>query len=154
MFLNFGFPGRPGPHRPAINGIAFKKPPVAAILNPKNMSTVCNSSCGKENVKCRCTHVVTLTRNAVHQIVLMGLGSGNGFSHPIHIHGYSFYVVKMGFPPYSNETGQLQWVLIFSNCVKKGPKSKKVHGSVDRNGMKNALIARFFRVVLVLFCFS
>ena len=107
MFLNFGFPGT-RQRRPSVNGIAFEKPPVSAILNPKTMSTVCESNCGKGDVTCRCTHVMTLTRNAVHQIVLMSLGSGRGFSHPVHVHGYSFYVVKTGFPEYNTETGMLQ----------------------------------------------
>ncbi|KAK7104785.1 uncharacterized protein [Littorina saxatilis] len=108
VFLNFAFPGSKGNTPPSINGIAFQKPPVAAILHPTTMSTLCDmEKCGKANVTCTCTHTVTLTRDAVHQLVLLDLGIGTGFSHPVHIHGYSFYVVKMGYPEYDNQTGKL-----------------------------------------------
>ena len=107
MFLNFGFPGTTR-HPPSVNGIAFKKPPVAAILHPNDMPTACDwETCGKEDTVCNCTHTVTLTPGAVYQIVLLDLGSGQGFSHPVHIHGFSFYVVKMGYPQYNSTTGKL-----------------------------------------------
>ena len=38
-------------------------------------------------------------------MVMLNMGNGRGWAHPIHMHGYSFYVVKMGYADHDNETG-------------------------------------------------
>ncbi len=36
----------------------------------------------------------------------MGDGAGiNGTSHPVHIHGHHFYIMKMGYPIYDKKSG-------------------------------------------------
>ncbi|XP_076442624.1 uncharacterized protein LOC143281319 [Babylonia areolata] len=107
VFLNFAFPSSGGKSPASVNGVQFQWPPVPAILRPKDLPTRCDpaDNCGEKEVLCHCTHTVTLTWNAVHQLVLLDLGTGAGFSHPVHIHGYSFYVVKMGYPDYDPNTG-------------------------------------------------
>jgi len=105
LSLNFAIAGSRSRHRPSINGIAYKKTEVAAVLHSKSLPTACDS-CAVDDVPCECTHILTLTRDMVHQIVLLDLGSGRGFSHPVHIHGHSFYVVKMGYPEYNSTTGR------------------------------------------------
>ncbi|CAL1527060.1 unnamed protein product, partial [Lymnaea stagnalis] len=36
------------------------------------------------------------------------MGNGKGWAHPIHMHGHSFHVVKMGYPTYDPETGRVE----------------------------------------------
>nr|KAG5686608.1 hypothetical protein BaRGS_006282 [Batillaria attramentaria] len=110
IFLNFAFPGKGEARRQlsSVNGIKFVHPPLAAILQAKenkDLPTACESTCGQAQQQCECSHVETLTRDRVHQFVLLDMGDGSGFSHPIHMHGYSFYVVKVGYPTYSQSNG-------------------------------------------------
>ena len=39
--------------------------------------------------------------------MITNIGSGSGWSHPIHLHGHSFYVLKMGFAEYDRKTARL-----------------------------------------------
>lgn len=39
-------------------------------------------------------------------MVLLNLGKGKGWDHPVHMHGHSFWVVKVGFSTY-NDSGFL-----------------------------------------------
>lgn len=41
-----------------------------------------------------------------YQIVLSNIGDGKGWSHPIHLHGNHFYVVKMGFGRYDRPSAK------------------------------------------------
>ncbi|CAH1797573.1 unnamed protein product [Owenia fusiformis] len=38
-------------------------------------------------------------------MVFLNLGRGKGWSHPVHLHGHSFYVLKMGYADYNSTTG-------------------------------------------------
>jgi len=33
--------------------------------------------------------------------------AGNGYSHPLHIHGTHFYLMKVGYPSYEDGTGMV-----------------------------------------------
>ncbi|XP_014787382.1 uncharacterized protein LOC106881493 [Octopus bimaculoides] len=104
-FLNFAFPGERGNTPASINGRVFVEPTVNPLTQPNEIDTLCdNANCGVGKV-CRCTHSLNLKHDYTIQFVLTNLGSGNGFSHPVHIHGHTFYVVKMGFPKYNETTG-------------------------------------------------
>ncbi|XP_014787383.1 uncharacterized protein LOC106881494 isoform X1 [Octopus bimaculoides] len=106
-FLNFGFPGEPGNSPASINGRAFLDPTVNPLTQPNEIDTLCDSAkCGVDRV-CHCTHSLNLETNDTVQIVMTNLGKGKGFSHPIHMHGHSFYVVKMGFPKYNRTSGEI-----------------------------------------------
>nr|KAG5686609.1 hypothetical protein BaRGS_006283 [Batillaria attramentaria] len=80
IFLNFAFPGPVKTEEEAsVNGIQFLQPPVAAILRAKEnktLPTACRPACGRTQEQCACSHVVTLTRDRVHQFVLLGMGNG------------------------------------------------------------------------------
>ncbi|GFR64970.1 laccase-2 [Elysia marginata] len=45
--------------------------------------------------------------NKVYQMILMNMGMGRGWAHPIHMHGHSYTVVKIGYPYYDPITGQV-----------------------------------------------
>ncbi|KAK7104783.1 uncharacterized protein [Littorina saxatilis] len=113
IFLNFGFPG---PRSDAsVNGIRFEKPLLPAILHPNAIPNACPAHCGEAGQLCDCAHKVKLERGKIHQIILVNMGQGQNFSHPIHIHGYSFYVVKMGFPDYL-DTGKIRRANVDIRC--------------------------------------
>ncbi|OWF55804.1 laccase-1-like [Mizuhopecten yessoensis] len=103
--LNFGFPGIK--HFPSsINGRKFKSPQVSALTQPYEIDSTCDKvDCGEEK-HCECTHTLDIRHNDVVQLVLTNMGIGTGWSHPVHLHGYSFYVLKMGYATYNMTTAK------------------------------------------------
>ena len=65
-----------------------------------------NQDCGEDKV-CHCHYGLDLPFNKTIQMVWLNMGRGKGWSHPIHIHGHSFYLLKMGYPIYDKVTGRL-----------------------------------------------
>lgn len=102
-FLNFVSEGM-------VNGKTFKFPSVSAISQPREITTQCeNTKCDsmKMMTMCLCTHSLNLDKDDTIQMVLSNVGIDSGMSHPIHLHGHSFYVLKTGFGNYNKTTGQL-----------------------------------------------
>ncbi|XP_060079004.1 uncharacterized protein LOC132558449 [Ylistrum balloti] len=104
FFLNFGFPGRNS--TPAsVNGIQFKLPTVSALTQPQEIDVTCDDAgCGEDRL-CKCMHSISINQSEIVQLVLLNMGKGKGEAHPIHLHGYSFYVVKVGYATYNETTG-------------------------------------------------
>ena len=105
-FFNFHFTGSVS-QRSSINGRQFVQTSVPPYFkkNPENTYTPC--SCGNKIKTCECTYVQELPKNKVIQLNILNMGSGSGIdgtAHPIHIHGYHFYVVAVGFPEYNYTT--------------------------------------------------
>jgi FtsP/CotA-like multicopper oxidase with cupredoxin domain len=105
-FLNFAFPG-PNVFPDPVNGIGFKSPTVSAISQPAEVTDQCsNADCGEEKI-CICTHSIALTHTHTIQLVILNMGKGKSWSHPVHMHGHSFQVLKMGYGSYNVTTGHL-----------------------------------------------
>ncbi|XP_048741747.1 uncharacterized protein LOC125655476 isoform X2 [Ostrea edulis] len=104
-FLNFAFPGltfKPD----SVNGIEFRFPTVSGISQPTEITEQCSKvDCGEQKV-CSCTNTIDLNHNDTVQFVFVNMGIGKGWSHPIHMHGHSFYVIKMGYGNYNTSTGE------------------------------------------------
>ncbi|CAG5132851.1 unnamed protein product [Candidula unifasciata] len=49
----------------------------------------------------------TFQHNKVYQMILVNMGDGRGWAHPVHMHGHSFYVLKQGYPQYNRTTGKV-----------------------------------------------
>ncbi|XP_053377652.1 uncharacterized protein LOC123528865 isoform X2 [Mercenaria mercenaria] len=105
-FYNFAFPGPEGNRPGSVNGRRFIMPTVSLLTQADELTTQCNESCEIDGV-CKCTYIQKLPSNKLVQFVLLVLGSGAGASHPIHLHGHSFYVMKMGFGTYDPNTANL-----------------------------------------------
>ncbi|XP_056004117.1 uncharacterized protein LOC125657356 [Ostrea edulis] len=107
LFFNFAFPGEPGNTPGSVNGRAFV-PPVAPILteSSKELRTECDDSKCRHDSICSCTYSVNLDFGKVYQFVMTNLGSGRGWSHPVHLHGHYFFVYKMGFGEYDQTTAK------------------------------------------------
>ena len=54
----------------------------------------------------QCTHSLKLNKGDTIQMIFLDMGKGKGFHHPIHMHGHSFSVMKMGYPLYNETTGE------------------------------------------------
>lgn len=101
-FLNFGFPKDKG--YSSINGRRFIWPTVSALTQPLEVDTSCGN-CSVET-SCECTHALDLKSGSEIIMVLSNIGTGAFITHPIHMHGHTFEVLKMGFPTVT-QTGSL-----------------------------------------------
>ncbi|XP_070545391.1 uncharacterized protein [Ptychodera flava] len=116
VFMNFVFGGvggvalgkaEPGQKpSPACNGKSFVYP-TAPPYDPTSTLTECEPECdaADHHTVCLCTNYVTMTVHN-YQFVFTSVGSGgskNGSLHPIHIHGHSVLVTRMGFPEQDDE---------------------------------------------------
>ncbi|XP_071140404.1 uncharacterized protein [Mytilus edulis] len=91
-FLNFGFPK----NKSSINGRVFRWPTVSALTQPSEVDNDCNG-CTDEEI-CHCSHSLNLRSGSEIVMVLLNLGRGAVISHPIHMHGHTFEILKMEFP--------------------------------------------------------
>lgn len=102
-FFNFGFPGVPGNTPGSVNGRQFVFPTSAYLTHPGLITRKCDE-CSDDDI-CECTYVEELEPGRLVQFVFTNIGNGSGWSHPIHLHGHSFYVMKMGFGTYDPNSG-------------------------------------------------
>lgn len=111
FFLNFHFSGSDQRlERAAVNTIHFKNPPEALQVNPETVDdqdVVCNNTnmdqCGEY---CQCTHVIKVaTKKVTHIVLLADDGLTKGTSHPVHLHGNRFYVLKYSTGEINETTG-------------------------------------------------
>ncbi|XP_076081577.1 uncharacterized protein LOC143052429 [Mytilus galloprovincialis] len=91
-FLNFGFPKG----NSSINGRIFRWPTVSALTQPSEVDNDCSKCTDEDN--CLCSHSLNLKTGSDIIMVLLNLGTGAFISHPIHMHGHTYKVLKMEFP--------------------------------------------------------
>lgn len=111
LFMNTGFPGAPTSYG-AVNGRSFVFPTETVLTDAENLDLLCEQKeCGDQKV-CQCTNSVTLNHGNTVQIIFLNIGAVDHVSeqykmhmhapHPIHMHGHSFYVLKMGWSTYDS----------------------------------------------------
>ncbi|XP_064638257.1 uncharacterized protein LOC135494275 [Lineus longissimus] len=116
FFLNFALPGTKTWTPGSVNGRAFKHPTVSALTQMDEMQWGCDpTKCGIGKV-CSCTYHVDIEYGDTVQMVFVNMGAGKGWGHPIHLHGHSFYVVKMGYAQYNSTTGEITGDNLDINC--------------------------------------
>ena len=106
-FFNFNFEG--GSYTGSINARNYILPPVPpqtqnAEFQDQAIQCDLNADCNPPSLPCTCTHKVNIPHNKTVQFVLTSLGEIDSV-HPIHVHGHTFHVVKVGYPSYDNSTG-------------------------------------------------
>lgn len=107
LYFNFGIFGDLIKKNSSVNGRQFLFPSEPILYRFSEIQARCeNAGCGENNV-CQCTNYINLEMNKSYQLVISNIGEGKGWSHPIHLHGYSFYVVKMGLGSYDSTTAEL-----------------------------------------------
>ena len=99
FFVNFGFAIRKDKvimgH---MNGVSLKLPSVSALTQPADVTGICDEShnCNGEQL-CTCNRPLNVDYGDVVQINFFSAGLLNIVSHPIHVHGFSFHVMKIGY---------------------------------------------------------
>ena len=116
LFYNFGFDGEITTSGSSIDGINFQlpgNPPLVDYAAFNKSNDMCPNRGCDHNVYdyCACTQVIDISDQMHGSVVELVLSNRlvdanetnpNGSAHPIHLHGHSFYVVKIGYPNYSN----------------------------------------------------
>ena len=126
LFHNFGFDGEQSTQGSSVDGINFRFPSVLPSGSSEFTQQVCKGrGCDHKATKhCACTHIIDITNvddgRAVELVLTNYPKISNEMnnnqmsnimcspnttnetdsSHPIHLHGHSFYVVKIGYPEY------------------------------------------------------
>ena len=123
-FINFNFEG--DSETSSVNGRNFLLPPVPPQTQNEDFQKQafqCDLSrnCNPFSVDCTCTHMISIPYQQTVQIVLSALGAYDN-AHPIHLHGHTFHVVKVGYPPYDSATG-------FIKQKKDGQRDVSIHNS-------------------------
>ena len=121
LFFNFAIDGF-GPHN-SVNGrrLRFPSVPAQIITDPTEYQEfvdreVCRDINNRELCRdainsitapdCNCAYVADVPRfGRTTRFVLSNLGPQGDFAHPVHLHGHSFFVLDVGFPDYSNNSG-------------------------------------------------
>ena len=114
-FFNFGFDS--DELTSTVNGRSFLMPNISLQTEPGDKSEIEGKVCKKTNVscneeKCQCIQIVNIDEYFYDKPVRFVLSSltaaeNSNFSYPIHLHGHSFHVVKVGYGKYDTKTGRL-----------------------------------------------
>ena len=147
IFFNFGFEGDSSTS--TINGRNFRFPSEPPQLtNNRPIPSACNDNirCSERinrlvTEECRCTHVRRIDPDQTYRFVFTAVGPTGvppepgaddpyianwNFSHPVHLHGHSFRVTKIGFGSYNedvddNNYGQIIESSADINCGRSDP---------------------------------
>ena len=113
-FFNFGFDSEQ--FTSTVNGRNFVVPSVSLQTEPNVKTEIKDQVCSNTQVNCtgdacQCTQIIEIGElyyNKPIRFVLSSLSTkaNNKFSHPVHLHGHSFHVVKVGYGKY-DENGTL-----------------------------------------------
>eukprot|EP00111_Clytia_hemisphaerica_P000191 TCONS_00000475-protein len=114
-FLNFAFPGEsvtPG----SVNGRKFEFPGVNSLTQNEQIGKYdCDRhECGHDKI-CYCHYQLEIPSDKTIQMIWMNVGKGAGWGHPMHLHGHSFYVLKMSYPPQNQTSGKLATISDMEN---------------------------------------
>ena len=88
-----------------INGIRFTLPVIPPVEN-NGYKHECEYPVQCENRGMRCTHAVYLnnyteTARFVLSSIIPGKQDSPSITHPIHMHGHTYFIAKIGYPEYS-----------------------------------------------------
>ena len=118
-FFNFGYQGETD--LPAnINGRLFQSPTFCLATRSEDWDHEgCINNCPLDPYTCfggcECTHILSLPYNKTIRFVLTSIGKQ---THPIHLHGHSYWVVDSGYGYYDPSTGFLEKSTNALSCLK------------------------------------
>ena len=106
-FYGFGFDGDASITSSSVDGVNFRFPPRPPLVEPGTEYSCPGVGCDHKKLeRCSCTSVTHIEYERVVEFVFVNRivsNSAFGSSHPIHMHGHSFYVVKAGYPNYDKD---------------------------------------------------
>ena len=108
QFFNFGFEGES--QTSAINGRNFQLPVVPYQTNCGELETDQEAGRTCTSSSKQCTHVVKIVQNEKFSpkeprsvvMVFSAVAKGFNSTHPIHLHGHSFYILHIGYGKYND----------------------------------------------------
>ena len=108
-FINFNFEG--DSETSSVNGRNFILPPAPPQTQyddylKQGIQCDLKAECNPTSPACMCTHMREVPYDKTIQLVLTAMGAYDN-AHPIHLHGHTFHVVKIGYPDYDSKTGFL-----------------------------------------------
>ena len=141
-FFNFGFDS--DEVTSTVNGRNFILPNISLQTATKRAKAeikdqVCaNTSFPCTGKECQCTQIIEIGQQYYKKPIRfvfasLGTKANTKFSHPVHLHGHSFHVVKVGYPKY-NEQGTLIAATPDLKCkepCKQAPEWSTAKGPVD-----------------------
>ena len=90
-----------------VSGKLFKHLGVSSLTQPEEIRMDLNcdvENCG-ENKVCSCQHEMDIPYNKTIPMIWTNHGAGATRHHPIHLHGHSFHILKLGYGFY-NQTSR------------------------------------------------
>ena len=113
LFYNFGFDGETSTRGSSVDGINFRFPThlprTKEFIDDNQMcpGRGCNRDGGIDH--CACTQVIDINdvkEDQSVQLVITNRPTNNyngntESSHPVHLHGHTFHVIKLGYPQYN-----------------------------------------------------
>ena len=105
-FFNFGYEGETELSA-NINGRLFQFPSFSLSTQMEELNSVnrCPSAPYTCFDGCKCTHILNIPYDKTIRFVLTSIGEQ---THPIHLHGHSFWVVDSGYGYYNSTTGFIE----------------------------------------------
>ena len=116
LFYNFGFDGEKTTNGSSVDGINFRFPSNLPSTDSFRADVCPGRGCNHDATDhCACTHVIDLGQVKLDEAVDIvitnyprdqttpGSESMPESSHPVHLHGHSFYVVMVGYPNYTSD---------------------------------------------------
>lgn len=119
-FFNFAFPGFPGDTPGSVNGKAFVPLASPLLTQPAALTTGCDEEVCRRTGTCKCTYIVEIPGQKLIQMTFLNIGNGSGWSHPVHLHGHSFFVMKMGFGKYFIHNYYVQYFGVICLIIVEG----------------------------------
>ena len=131
LFYNFGFDGENSTQGSSVDGVNFRfpaSPPLTEYAEFQNSGDMCPTR-GCDHVQeshCACTQVIDISdqiNGSVIELVITNRlvdrdsTEPGGTSHPVHLHGHYFYVIKIGYPYYYSENDTFEEANDDIECV-------------------------------------
>ena len=132
LFYSYGFDGESSTSSSSIDGINFRvpaNPPLTEFADFRNSGDMCPTRGCDHDIEphCACTQVIDISDqingSAVELVIsnrIIDNTSSGGASHPVHLHGHYFYVVKIGYPDYNTANGAFEVANDNIECVQSG----------------------------------
>jgi len=111
LFYNFGFDGEKTTNGSSVDGVNFRFPSDLPFTEAFKADICPGRGCDYQSTNhCACAHVIDISRVEQDDAVDLVITNSPGIipprnpesSHPVHLHGHSFYVVKIGYPIYNS----------------------------------------------------
>ena len=118
-FFNFGYSGK-AELSANINGRLFQHSTFSLATQPDDVNrdgsiNLCPTAPYSCFDGCKCTHIQELPFSKTIRFVLTSIGEQ---THPIHLHGHSFWVVASGYGYYNSSTGFIEKSTNDMSCLK------------------------------------